>query len=62
VVIAALSVFFLPELMMTQTQWDDIYTSLYEVYEKVSLKDEQVRSTIGDALDRMIDINPRNKN
>jgi hypothetical protein len=47
---------------MTQTQWDDIYTSLYEVYEQVSLKDEQVRSTIGEALDRMIDINPRNKN
>ena len=48
--------------MMTQTQWDDIYTSLYKVYEQVSLKDEQVRSTIGEALDRMIDINPRNKN
>jgi hypothetical protein len=46
---------------MTQTQWDDIYTALYEVYEQVSLKDEQVRSTIGDALDRLIDINPRNK-
>ena len=48
--------------MMTQTEWDDIYTSLYEVYEKVSLEDEQTRSTIGDALDRLIDINPRNKN
>ena len=48
--------------MMTQTQWDDVYTSLYEVYEQVSLKDEQVRSMIGDALDRLIDINPRNKN
>jgi len=47
---------------MTQTQWDDIYISLYEVYEQVSLKDEQVRSTIGEALDRLIDINPRNKN
>jgi len=44
---------------MTQTQWDDIYTSLYKVYEQVSLKDEQVRSTIGDALDLLIDINPR---
>lgn len=48
-------------LIMTQTQWDDIYTSLYEVYEQVSLIDEQTRSTIGDALDRLIDINPRNK-
>jgi hypothetical protein len=46
--------------MMTQTQWDDIYTALYEVYETVSLIDEQTRSTIGDALDRLIDINPRN--
>ena len=54
--------FLHPELIMTQTQWDDIYTSLYKVYEQVSLKDEQVRSTLGDALDRMIDINPRNKN
>ena len=47
---------------MTQTQWDDIYILLYKVYEQVSLKDEQVRSTIGEALDRLIDINPRNKN
>ncbi len=30
--------------------------------ETVSLIDEQTRSTIGDALDRLIDINPRNKN
>ena len=45
--------------MMTQTQWDDLYIKLYEAYEFVSLKDEQVRSTLGDALDRLIDINPR---
>ena len=40
--------------MMTQTQWDDLYTSLYEVYEKSMLRDEYVRSSIGDALDHLI--------
>ena len=45
---------------MTQTQWDDLYTSLYEVYVKSILKDEYVRSTLGDALDHLILINPRN--
>ena len=44
---------------MTQTQWDDLYTSLYEVYAKSILRDEYVRSTLGDALDHLILINPR---
>ena len=48
-------------IVMTQQEWDDLYIKLYEVYEQVSLKDEQVRSTLGDALDRLIDINPRYK-
>jgi hypothetical protein len=39
---------------MTQTQWDRLYTTLYAAYEYASLKDEYVRSTIGDALDHMI--------
>ena len=39
---------------MTQTQFDDLYKAIYEAYELASLKDEYVRSTLGDALDHMI--------
>ncbi len=47
---------------MTQNQWDDLYTSLYEVYVKSILKDEYVRSSIGDALDHMILLKERMNN
>jgi hypothetical protein len=39
---------------MTDQQWDDLYTKLYAAYEYAGLKDEYVRSTLGDALDHMI--------
>jgi hypothetical protein len=39
---------------MTQTQFDELYTKLYDAYESSMLKDEYVRSTLGDALDHMI--------
>ena len=39
--------------MMTQTEWNELYTQLYKVYEMAVFKDEYVRSTIGDALDHM---------
>lgn len=39
---------------MTQTQFDELYRAIYEAYELASLKDEYVRSTLGDALDHMI--------
>ena len=39
--------------MMTKTEFDELYTQLYKVYEMAVLKDEYVRSTIGDALDHM---------
>ena len=45
---------------MTQSQWDKLYTSLYAAYELASLKDEYVRSTIGDALDHMILLKEQN--
>lgn len=45
---------------MNQNQWDELYTSLYTVYELASLKDEYVRSTIGDALDHMILLKEQN--
>jgi transcriptional regulator of acetoin/glycerol metabolism len=41
-------------LIMTQTQFDKLYTAIYEAYELAGLKDEYVRSTLGDALDHMI--------
>lgn len=39
---------------MTQKEWDELYLSLYRVYEYSSLRDEYVRSSLGDALDHMI--------
>lgn len=39
---------------MTQAQFDELYTKLYDAYESSMLKDEYVRSTLGDALDHMI--------
>jgi hypothetical protein len=39
---------------MIQTQFDELYRAVYEAYELAGLKDEYVRSTLGDALDHMI--------
>ena len=39
---------------MTDQQWNELYTKLYVAYEYAGLKDEYVRSTLGDALDHMI--------
>lgn len=39
---------------MTQTQFDELYTKLYDAYVSSMLKDEYVRSSIADALDHMI--------
>ena len=41
---------------MTQTQFDELYMAVYEAYELAGLKDEYVRSTLGDALDHMISL------
>lgn len=40
--------------MMTQEQFNKLYTTLYDAYVQAALKDEYVRSTIGDVLDHMI--------
>ena len=45
---------------MTQTQWNELYTAACKLYEQAALKDEYVRSTVGDVLDHLILINPRN--
>jgi hypothetical protein len=44
------------EGLMTQTQFDELYMAVYEAYELAGLKDEYVRSTLGDALDHMISL------
>ena len=44
---------------MTQTQFDELYIKLYDAYTDSMLKDEYVRSTIGDALDHLIKLQPR---
>ena len=42
---------------MTRQQFDDLYTKLYDAYADSMLKDEYVRSTLGDVLDHMIKLN-----
>ena len=44
---------------MTQSQFDELYIKLYDAYTDSMLKDEYVRSTIGDALDHLIKLQPR---
>jgi hypothetical protein len=39
---------------MTQSQFDELYIKLYDAYVNSMLKDEYVRSSLGDALDHMI--------
>ena len=39
---------------MNRQDWDDLYIKLYDAYDYAGLKDEYVRSTLGDALDHMI--------
>ena len=39
---------------MTRDEFSQLYIKLYAAYEYAGLKDEYVRSTLGDALDHMI--------
>jgi hypothetical protein len=39
---------------MTRDEFSELYTKLYDAYDYAGLKDEYVRSTLGDALDHMI--------
>jgi len=41
---------------MTRKEWNELYTKLYDAYEFAGLRDEYIRSTIGDALDHMINL------
>ena len=41
---------------MTKQQFDELYTRVYEAYADSMLKDEYVRSSLGDALDHLINL------
>jgi hypothetical protein len=45
---------------MTRKEWDELYIKLYDAYEFAGLRDEYVRSTLGDALDHMINLKDPN--
>ena len=46
---------------MTKQQFDELYTKVYEAYADSILKDECVRSSLGDVLDHLILIKPNQK-
>jgi hypothetical protein len=39
---------------MNLQDWNELYRKLYDAYDYAGLRDEYVRSTLGDALDHMI--------
>ena len=45
---------------MDLQDWNDLYVKLYDAYEFAGLRDEYVRSTLGDALDHMINLQKQN--
>jgi hypothetical protein len=45
---------------MTRDQFRKLYTTVYDAYEQASLKDEYVRSTLGDVLDHLILLKEKN--
>jgi uncharacterized protein YnzC (UPF0291/DUF896 family) len=48
------------EGIMNKQQYDKLYTTVYEAYEQAALRDEYIRSTLGDVLDHMILLKERN--
>lgn len=42
------------QIQMTRDEFSELYTKIYAAYDYAGLKDEYVRSTLGDALDHMI--------
>ena len=40
--------------MIARKQFDELYTKIYDAYADSILKDEYVRSTLGDTLDYLI--------
>ena len=46
---------------MTKEQFNQLYTKVYEAYADSMLKDEYVRSSLGEALDHLIQLNEKAK-
>jgi len=45
---------------MTKDQFDRLYVTVYDAYEQAALKDEYVRSSLGDVLDHLILLKEKN--
>ena len=41
---------------MLQSEWNDLYSKVYDAYEYSSLKNEVIRVQLGDLLDYLIQI------
>jgi hypothetical protein len=41
---------------MNKQDWNELYSKIYAAYEFAGLRDEYVRSSLGDALDHMINL------
>jgi len=46
---------------MTKEQFNELYRKVYDAYADSALKDEYVRSTLGDALDHLVAYNEQKK-
>jgi len=42
--------------MMSQTEWDDLYTKVYDAYEYSGLRNETIRHKLGLLLDYLIQL------
>ena len=42
------------EGIMNKQQFNKLYSTVYDAYDQAALKDEYVRSTLGDVLDHLI--------
>ena len=47
---------FLHSANMLQSEWNDLYSKVYDAYEYSSLKNEVIRVQLGDLLDYLIQI------
>ena len=46
-------------MMMNQTEWDAMYSKLYDVYDYAGLRNEYVRKNIGELIDYMVQYKER---
>ena len=48
------------EGIMNKQQFNKLYSTVYDAYDQAALKDEYVRSTLGDVLDHLILLEKQN--